>query len=148
MRVWKRVTLLASIMGLIILACTPVATPTTTPTPASTPTGPRGPARTLPYAPSVTPTSVPTPTPVSAPARAPIITEAQAIEMGALFARFGGPEVSGSQQVRNSEARLMTLAEFEDRFSGYQSTGDRSRPVWVVTVEGEWSDAGIVPPEY
>ncbi|MDP2957824.1 MAG: hypothetical protein Q8N53_15465, partial [Longimicrobiales bacterium] len=67
--------------------------------------------------------------------------------MGALFARFGGPEVTGSQQVGNPRARLMTLAEFEDRFAGHQSSGDRSRPVWVVTVEVEWSGAGIVPPD-
>ncbi|MDP3063495.1 MAG: hypothetical protein Q8O40_09865, partial [Chloroflexota bacterium] len=123
--------LLALVLALaaIGLACVPAATPL----PTATPTGERA--------------VLPTPTPAP-PARPPIITEAQAIEMGTFMTRFGGPEVSGSQQVRNPEARLMTLAEFEDRFSGYQSTGDRSRPVWVVTVEGEWSDAGIVPPEY
>ena len=48
---------------------------------------------------------------------------------------------------RNPVARLMTLGEYEERFSMGQSARDPALPVWVVQVEGESRDAGIVPPE-
>ena len=99
-------------------------------------------------APVVAPPPTSTSTPVPAPAAPPILTEAQAKERGTHFAAASRPELSPGQNVRNPRARLMTLAEYEGRFLGGRSVRDGSRPVWVVVVEGEWRDDGIVPPEY
>ncbi len=106
---------------LALAACVPAATPLAT----------------------ATPTGAPTPTP-AIPANPPIITEAMAIEMGTRLAQNGSRGLSGSDQVTNLKARLMTLAEYEDRYSSGQSANDRSTPVWVVTMEGEWTTPGMV----
>jgi hypothetical protein len=59
---------------------------------------------------------------------------------------FSRPELGEGENIRNPTAHLMTLQEYEDRFTQGRSYRDRSRPIWVVQMEGEWDDAGHGPP--
>ncbi|MDP3063584.1 MAG: hypothetical protein Q8O40_10325, partial [Chloroflexota bacterium] len=121
---FKELAALMATSVVVVAACTPVATPVS---PSS-------------------PTPIPSPTP-TVPARPPIITEAQARERAMLAAKGSGPELGPGQAVRVTGARLMTSGEFDDRVMKGWTANDRSSPVWVVTVEGEWTGAGIVPPD-
>lgn len=73
----------------------------------------------------------------------PILTEEQALQVALGRAGMSAPEVTGGSELGNPQARLMTLEEYEERFESGRSYGDRSIPVWVVTVEGTWSPAGF-----
>ncbi|MDP2949138.1 MAG: hypothetical protein Q8P22_06335 [Chloroflexota bacterium] len=122
---FKELAALMATSVVVVAACTPVATPV----------------------PRSSPTPIPSPTP-AVPARPPNITEAWARERGMMAARGSGPELGPGQAVRVTGARLMTSGEFDDRVMKGWTANDRSLPVWVVTVEGEWKDEGIVPPEH
>ncbi len=114
----SRALVVMAITTLALLACTPVVPPATAPR------------------------SSDSREPVDA-ALLPILTEAQAIETALKRAAQAMPEVNAGRDIGSPRARLMTLQEYEDRFTSSRTYYDRTIPVWVVSMEGRWGPAGI-----
>lgn len=73
----------------------------------------------------------------------PILTEAQAIETASQKAALDGPGLTGVSDIRNQQARLMTMGEYwalgqydQEVFGRAKWYPESGLPVWVVLMEG------------